>query len=185
MAETWLKNNRRAMLVAAAPAGLCLVCGAWLANGAITPSWLVRAPAAALAALASWALAAIVWQLSIPRLAYQDGKLLIYARAVGPIRVPVELVEGFLLSKSPIVLGNDRYGTRETSNLVFRIAERASEWERVPVRPLFAGWCGHYVTIRGVWCEPLTVEVANRLNARLDEAKRRAAPTERIDIAKQ
>jgi hypothetical protein len=28
-------------------------------------------------------------------------------------------------------------------------------------------WCNHYVTIRGTWCEPLSVELAARLNARL------------------
>jgi hypothetical protein len=36
-------------------------------------------------------------------------------------------------------------------------------------------WCGSYITIRGTWCERLSVELVQRLNVRLAEMHARGA----------
>jgi hypothetical protein len=53
--------------------------------------------------------------------------------------------------------------------LVIRIAESAADWQHVEVKPQLGSWCGGYVTVRGTWCEPLSISLVNRLNQRLAE----------------
>jgi hypothetical protein len=98
--------------------------------------------------------------------------LLVFLRSGGPIRVPLEIVEGFLLGQAPGLLPGKRHLDAPTSSVVIRLAERAEEWAMIEVKPALGSWCGHYVTLRGTWCEPLSVDLVNRLNARLDEVKR-------------
>jgi hypothetical protein len=57
----------------------------------------------------------------------------------------------------------------ETSALVLRVADKASDWHRQDVKPQLGKWCEGYITIRGTWCEPLSIALVNRLNARLAE----------------
>lgn len=108
-----------------------------------------------------------------PRLAVDDGHLLVYARLGRPVRVPLECVEGFLLEKSGSGLPG-RHGRRQAWALVVRLAEGAKEWEKVPVDPALAAWCRHYITLRGTWCEPLTVGLVRKLNEQLADARRQA-----------
>jgi hypothetical protein len=56
-------------------------------------------------------------------------------------------------------------------NLVARLSQKAPEWEKVDVKPAIGRWCEGYVTIRGMWCEPLNGEVVRRLNRRLREIR--------------
>jgi hypothetical protein len=174
MFEVWLNANRRILALGAVlPAALaCLgmaIGAGWLGFAGLTAArWLGWG----LAAASLLALASLAWQAQRPRLAYQSGKLLVYLRSGAPIRVPLEIVEGFLLGQGPSFLPGKRQAETEASTLVIRLAERAEEWAQVEVKPMLGYWCGHYITIRGAWCEPLSVDLVNRLNARLDQVKR-------------
>ena len=52
-----------------------------------------------------------------------------------------------------------------------RVVESATEWHNVNVHPLLGCWRGGNATIHGSWCEPLNMDVVNRLNQRLRQAK--------------
>lgn len=121
-------------------------------------------------------LVGLVWGARRPRLACVPGYLLIYLRSGGPVRVPIDVVEGFLLDRGASLLPGKRCARFETATVVIRLAERAEEWATLEVKPALGSWCNHYVTIRGTWCEPLSVKVVNRLNARLAQAKARRKP---------
>lgn len=117
-------------------------------------------------------LAVLVWQWRRPRLAFEGGRLLVYLRWGSPVAVPIEFVEGFLLGQGPSFLPGRSFTRSETATLVIRLADRAESWHRIDVEPVLGSWCGGYVTIRGTWCEPLGLDLINRLNARLREAQR-------------
>jgi hypothetical protein len=114
-------------------------------------------------------IAALAWNIRKPRLAYQDGELLLWLRSGPPIRVPVGIVECFLLGQAPSMLPDGERRNSETSALVLRVADKASDWHRQEVKPQLGKWCEGYITIRGTWCEPLSIALVNRLNARLAE----------------
>jgi hypothetical protein len=63
----------------------------------------------------------------------------------------------------------------ETSTVVVRLAERATDWSHGDAHPLLAAWCDGYITLRGTWCEPLDLKVVDRLNRLLYEASQAAA----------
>jgi hypothetical protein len=83
--------------------------------------------------------------------------------------VPIEYVEGFLLGQGPTLLPVPATENIETTTVVIKLADRAEEYARVDVDRALGSWCSHYVTVRGMWCEPLNVDLVNRLNARLAE----------------
>ncbi len=58
------------------------------------------------------------------------------------------------------------------SHLAVRLAERASDWAQVDVKPALGKWCGGSITIYGAWCEPLSVALVQRLNDRLAAVQR-------------
>jgi hypothetical protein len=172
MREIWLRNNARAAWFGALPPVITLLLVGILTLGplAVTNRWL-QAGGALLAAVALVVLLSAVWQARRPRLAYELGFLLVYLRPQAPWRVPIDDVEGFLLGQGPSFLPGKRYVQAEVANLIVRLAERADEWRTIEIDRRLGTWCGHYITIRGTWCEPLNVKVANRLNARLAEVK--------------
>jgi hypothetical protein len=169
MPQTWLKTNARATAAGLVPASLLGLCGGVLLAGMLGDGRICYAVGWLLAVLSITALAVVTWQLRRPRLAFGGGKLWIYLRWTGPIGVPIEYVEGFLLGQGESFLPGKHAARMETRNLVIRLAERAEAWARVDVDRSLGSWCNHYVTIRGAWCEPLGVDVATRLNARLAE----------------
>jgi hypothetical protein len=67
------------------------------------------------------------------------------------------------------------------SQLAVRLAERATEWSQIDVKPALGKWCGGYITIYGAWCEPLRIELVNRLNAQLAAAHQ--AQPNRVGLA--
>ncbi|MEX0586689.1 MAG: hypothetical protein WD176_08600, partial [Pirellulales bacterium] len=115
-----------------------------------------------------------------PLLAYHDRHLIVRLEFGEPDRVPIELVECFLLGQGPSWLPGKKYAKTQTVTLVIRLAERAVDWSHRFTHPMLGSWCDGYITIRGTWCEPLSLEVVNRLNRRLDEAHRAAAPVEKV-----
>ena len=175
--EIWLRTNVRPMLFGMIPAatvgllGLVLLCG-WPSYS--PPTWL-RVLAGSLAVLAFGNLAIQLWQLRRPRLAYADGNLLVWLRPGPAIRVPVDAVECFWFGRVPTLLQGKRNEKLEESIIKIRIADRAAEWHRQPVSRHLGEWQDGYITIRGTWCEPLTIDVVNRLNQRLADVACAAA----------
>lgn len=168
MADIWLRANTRVFWLSLALVGAIAVPGVALLLG---DAAIGRFTGIGLLAIASLLLVRIAYLASRPRLARSAGELLIYLRPGSPARVPLDVVEGFLLGQGESLLPGKRLSRAETTTLIIRLAERAEEWARVDVNPRLGSWCNHYVTIRGAWCEPLNVNLANDLNARLSQAK--------------
>jgi len=124
-----------------------------------------------LVALGGFVAAMLVWQGRQPRLAYEDGLLLLNLRSGAPIRLPVELVQCAFLGAGSTQLPG--LGGREirTANLVMRLEEKASDWAEVSVKSALGRWSEGYITIHGAWCEPLTLDLVQHLNQRLHELK--------------
>lgn len=177
MPETWLRTNSRAITLGMIPPGLAALVGAALAGGAFGGGELlaVRVVGIALVAVGTLLVLALARWLSVPRIAYDDGRLLLSLRFGPPIRLPIDLVEAFLLGQGPAMLPGKRHQRTEARMLTLRIAERARDWADVEVKPALGRWCGGYVTIHGAWCEPLSVALVNELNERLAEAKQQRA----------
>lgn len=169
MREIWLRNNARAVWLMVFPPLITL--SGLVAIGMVNAYPWVRAAGGGFAVLVVLLLMSAVWQARRPRLAYEAGLLLVYLRPHRPWRVPLDDVEGFLLGQGPSFLPGKRYAKAEVATLIVRLAERAEEWARIDIDPRLGTWCGHYITIRGTWCEPLSVELVNRLNARIAELK--------------
>ena len=94
-----------------------------------------------------------------------------------PIRVPIDLVECFFLGQGPSGLPAGKGGEGlEASNVIVRLAEAATDWHQRDVNPSLGHWCEGYITLRGAWCEPISLELVNRLNHQLAETKRSRRP---------
>jgi hypothetical protein len=115
-----------------------------------------------------------------PLLAYENGHLAVRLRFAGIEHVPIDLVECFLLGQGPTWLPGKKYAKTETVTLVVRLAERAVEWSHRPTHPMLGTWCDGYITIRGTWCEPLSLDLVNRLNRRLAEVQQESSPAEKV-----
>ena len=173
MTEIWLHPNRRALwstLATFAAVGALALFVVWKFEAIA-----VQLIAGLLALLALLMVGAAAVELRRPRIAYRDGKVLFNLRGSAPAAVPAEVVEAFFLGQGPAHLPTIHSEVPECVNLVARLSEKAPEWSRVEVKPALGQWCEGYVTIRGTWCEPLTVEVIRRLNRRLRELREAAA----------
>ncbi|HQU41201.1 MAG: hypothetical protein B7Z73_06175 [Planctomycetia bacterium 21-64-5] len=173
MFEAWLLPNRRILAFAAILPAAALVTGiALVAASRSGPGrgWLL-VPGAIVSGVSLVGLLFLFWQSRQARLACDGRRLLVQLGTLRPVAVPLEVVEGFLLGQGPSFLPGKRYEAAQVANFVVRLAERASEWERVEVNRQLGTWCGHYITICGTWCQPLSVALVNRLNARLTEVK--------------
>jgi len=175
MNEVWLRANSKPFV----PLSAALVVAA-CASAAAGFAWF-EAAGFGRAAAATTAVAAILAALLLaylsrkPRLVFDGRRVLFYVRFGAPVAVPVELVEAFLLGRGPTFLPGRDHDPAEVATLVVRIAERAEEFNKVDTAPMLAGWCGHYVTLRGTWTEPLGLDVVNRLNQRLYDVQHSAA----------
>jgi hypothetical protein len=176
MTEIWLRQNNRAIIAGMIPPGVAALLLVTYLLGAFgdPPQGVLRVAVVICAALAIGLVGLLAFQLGQPRLAYREGKLLVNLRAGHPIAVPIEVVEAFLLGMGPAMLPGKRNDRTEARVLTIRIAERAEEWANAEVKPALGKWCGGYIAIRGTWCEPLSIALVNRLNARLGEVQRAA-----------
>jgi hypothetical protein len=170
MAEIWLHTNRRALAFGLILPLLLLAIG--IALAALLDGVWLRAAGVALALAGLLGLAIVVRQLWQPRLAYDRRHLLVYLQAGPPHRVPIEVVEGFLLGQGPTMLPGRRHRNTEAATVVIRLADSATDWADRPTKPALGRWCGGYITLRGTWCEPLSVDLVQRLNQRLSEVSR-------------
>lgn len=163
---TWVRTNPRPFL--AVLIVVLLLGGGLLAVGSLWQvSWvrgIVVVCGILLAAYAGW----LLWQLRLPRVAVSASELRLHLTPGRAISVPLEHVECFLLGQGPTHLGKAK---TETATLSIRIAERATEYQQRWVLPMLASWCNGYVTIRGTWTEPLTVDLVRKLNSQLTQAK--------------
>jgi hypothetical protein len=173
MAQTWLQSNRRVLALGLIVPVVLLTIGALLGLG-VQATWArIVGGLVALVALAGVGL--IARHAWLPRLAYADRHLLVYLESGPPQRVPIEVVEGFLLGQGPTMLPGKGYEQAEARTLVVRLAESATDWADRETKPAWGRWCGGYITLRGTWCEPLSVDLVQKLNLRLYEATHVAA----------
>lgn len=168
MREIWLHSNTRLLRFA-----LAIVALAWFVGLGFYVNGRSTTIAVVVCGPLTLVLVGLIVALRRPRIAYEPGQLLLFLRSGSPIRVPIELAEGFLLGQGPSHLPGKRISQLETSTLVLKLADRAEEWGRVEVNHSLASWCNHYVTIRGAWSEPLNLALVNRLNTRLAEVSRK------------
>lgn len=177
MTEIWLQSNRRVYLVP-------IVAAEILSVAAIIVGLVFHQNTAGVLGFSLFSLiSAGFWLASkqAARIAFDGRNVRFYTGLAQPAVIPLELVEGFWIGKGPAYLqGKDDYKT-ETTTLTVRIAERAPEWEKLPTDVRVAAWCGHHITFRGIWTEPLNVDVANRLNQKLYDAQQ--AAKSRVEVA--
>lgn len=170
MRETWLRTNRRALAFGTvSPAVLAILgIGLFLRGSASDSNWLTWL-GATFAVLGGGLVAAIVMQMRLPRVAYQNGEVLFNLRSGPPIPVPIELVEAFFIGQGPLMIPGSQSRADATVNLVARISQRDPSYAEREVKAALGRWSESYVTIRGTWCEPLNGELVRRLNHRLRE----------------
>ncbi len=171
MPDVWLHSNRRAIAFALAFPVAGLVIGILICVLSLSLAAWVGWLGLAIAVVSAFFAAALVAQLRQPRIASRGGEILFYLRSGPPFRVPLEYVEGFLMGQGASFLRPGEPGASQASTVVIRLADRATEFAQRDVKPALGSWCNHYVTIRGTWCEPLSLTLVNRLNARLAEAQ--------------
>jgi hypothetical protein len=163
----WLKPNRRVLLVSMILPALLAMAGAWamLHDGA----WRIAGGVMLVVGLGLILLLAV--QCARPRLALRGGQLRFWLKSGGPWEVPVDVVECFFISRAS---AKPAEGETNVVSVVARLAESAVDFKQRAVKPALGKWEEGYVTIRGTWCERLSLDVVNRLNQRLREAHRNA-----------
>ena len=140
----------------------------------IAESWMLALPGAVLGGLgACWTWAAL-WYLVLPRVELREGELWVRLHPVLRAQIPLEHVEAFLLNQGPAMPQEAVRDRALATNLVIRIAEKAEPWSQQRRATLLGIWCGPYITLRGTWLEPLSVQKINRLNELLYQAKQAA-----------
>jgi hypothetical protein len=174
MREVWLANNPRMLQAAALLALVFLLIG----GGALLRYWSAESPVGRVAgislvsgAILGGLLIAAMWR--VPRLAFDGRHLLAFVQGTTPIRVPIQIVECFLMGQGPSLLPGEKHAKTETTTLVIKLSDRAEEWSHHAVDHRLAAWCDSYITIRGTWTEPLNLTVVRRLNERLLDAQRK------------
>jgi hypothetical protein len=170
MREPWLQGNRRALAAGLVVPLLLLVAGLICLLGpfAVVVRWIGGGVLIAAGLLA----ASLVWMMFTPRLAYEDGWLLVYLSSTVPERVPIDHVECFFLGQAASLMPREAGSAAKTRAVVVRLAEAARDYQFRSVRPSLGQWCDGYITIRGTWCEPIDSHLMRRLNERLLEIQR-------------
>ncbi len=175
--EVWLHGNRRVYTIALVP-GVIILCGSALVLSNtffVAPLWL-RVIAAVLCGFAGVTNTSLLLWLRRPLLVYSAGHLLVYLRPPHVVRVPIEFVEVFFAGQSETHMPRPRTQTKgavpESRNVVVRLAERASQFQKHPVKPSLGSWEEGYIVVRGTWAEPVNKDLFRRLNRRLIEIHR-------------
>lgn len=185
MRECWLRPNRRALSAGLIVPTLALAAGLALAfvfHG--SANWrLLSWTGWGLTAVGISGVVVLLMLMQQPRLAYSGAHLLVFLGSTQPFRVPIDLVECFFLGHGPSMLPPAGGREAETSTIVVRLAESASQWKHRDVKPALGHWCDGYIVIRGTWCEPISGELVERLNARLVEAHRRIRRERELETA--
>lgn len=167
MREIWLNSNRRVLKLAMVPVGLLGLLGLLIIFADF--SWLPR-QVGSICLLGAVSLEiALIIQCQKPRIAFHERQVLFYLRSGKPIAVPVEVVEAFFMGQGPANLPVTSAQETKTVNLIARLSRKHPEWQERDVKNALGKWEDGYITIRGIWAEPLDTEVIRRLNHRLHE----------------
>jgi hypothetical protein len=185
MAEVWLDTNRRALgMGLVLPGSIAAVGLAALAYSFWSRQhWGLQLVLVVVTAVALWMVGELLYALRCPRVAYDDGELLVYLEPTRPTRLPVEIVECFFLGMGDSELPALDGAPPKTRNVVIRLAERAQEWRERPVRPQFGQWSDGYITLRGTWCQPLTPQLLKDLNHKLATVQRQRRRVHEEEVA--
>lgn len=178
----WLRANLRAQLAEmilpaiVAAVGIALLVWFWYS---IDFRWARWAGYAVMTLGVLWT-AWLVYLATLPRLAYEEGHLVVQLTPPDAVAIPIEIVECFFIGQGPSAMPPVDGLEAQSVNVVVRLAERATAWKQRQVHPLLAHWCDGYIVIRGIWCEPIDGDVVNHLNKLLAAAhrRRRAAAVE-------
>lgn len=177
--EVWLRTNVRALTVAMAVCALAGLAGvsAVLSSESLGVGRWLQVAGGGVIVVAVLGMAALAYQMTLPRLAYEPGYLLVYLESSEPTRVPIEIVELFFLGHGESHVPATSDSPAKSRTVVVRLAEGATEWHSRPTRPQLGEWRDGYIILRGTWCEPLTHDVLKGLNRRLAaiHRERRAA----------
>ena len=174
MRESWLRPNRRVLVVAIAVllvmalAASALAVVLWRQDA----HWALEVPVALVAVLIWIRVVLLIRHVCQPRVAYEQGDLLLFLRTRRPLRVPVSVVECFFLGQTDTMLAptsREESGEElvKTRSIVVRLAEAATDWHQRDVRPELGQWCDGYITIRGTWCEPMGPVLVKKMNSQL------------------
>ena len=175
MLEILLRSNARIATLLAAGAVVVLALGIVMV-AFFQPSILARLGGWTLVAGGAVCWCATVWMARRPRLAYRDGQVLVFLHAGRPFQVPIDVVEVFFLGQGPVAdddCGSAARAKMVAANVVIRLAEAATEWHQRDVNKTLGLWEEGYITIRGLWCEPVDGEVVKRMNRWLVATKRK------------
>ena len=115
-------------------------------------------------------LALRIWQCRRPEHAFHHDQLWVNLGAGAPLSVPVEMVKSFFFGSIPLGKSTAEDGPK-TMTLVLRLASEAGEWAQREVSPKLGRWSDGYIIFHGAWCEPLTYDLLESLNARLTIAQ--------------
>jgi hypothetical protein len=174
MHEVWLRSNSRPALVVIIPsflmgiAGLALLAWYWQFDDARYMRWIGYALTVFGLGLAAWQ----TWLASFPRMAYEEGQLLLYLPPPEPLRVPIDIVECFFIGQGPSLLPDEKGGEAQAANIIVRLAQKATDWHTAETPPLLAKWADGYITLRGALCESFDGDFVNALNKKLAEIHR-------------
>lgn len=172
--EVWLRPNRR--IIGVGLFVLALALAGTIPLIATSQHVAVTAVGYGLGALTLLLVCLAVRTIIRPRLAYDNGCLLVYLGSAHPHCVPIELVECFFMGQGPSLLPAPTLAgeseSPESATIVVRLAESAEDWKNVEVKPTLGHWCDGYITIRGTWCEPINADRMKQLNHRLVETHR-------------
>jgi hypothetical protein len=178
--QPWLRTNRRALAIGLAAALLLAGAGiggiVFAAQSPINSAWLWSS--VLFTAICGYFSLSLMYQLTLPRLAYCDGYLLVYLTSSTPARVPIEIVELFFLGQGSSLVPQGDAGPTRTLTVVVRLAEAATTWHDRGVKPALGEWREGYIILRGTWCEPLSGPVVQQLNSRLAEIQRQRRLTQ-------
>ena len=179
MSQPWLHNNRRLLVPLGIPSVLLTLAGLGCLAGGFYAGRLWFAVGAGLLA-GGLALLGLAWvYLRKPRLAYDSGHLLVHLGWSQTVAVPIELVECFFMGQAPSMVRGADGKEAETATVVVRFAERAGVWRSREIPPHLGQWVDGYLIVRGTWCEPINMDLLQRLNGNLAEAHRQQKATAR------
>lgn len=175
-AEVWLRGNVRPALGLAAAGAALVVAAATVILACGPPAWVTRA-AAALGMMLAAGVAALVRAAARPRLERRGTLLRLRLAPHVAHDVPLDDVECVFLGSQPIGADDADVHRLRVGTLVVRFAERATACRERPTFVPWGTWQDGHAVIDGRWCEPLSLEVARGVSARLLEAKRQVAGT--------
>ena len=147
----------------------CLLAGSWYA-ATLGSRW--RWVLAFIVVGVAWAALRELRQLLTPRLAGNGDRVVVGLAAGHRYEIPLDVVECFFLGQADTGLTTAAMVGAEARTVVVRLAEKASQWHRRDVPARWGHWCDGYITLRGTWCEPISVERVNALNHELAQWKR-------------